>query len=52
MIEEEEEAEDVMSENDETEKFVLETENEGIIDNIKETEGKIKITGHLFDVRI
>ena len=47
-----EETEEVMSENDETEEFVLETENEGIIDNIKETEGKVKITGHLYGVPV
>ena len=46
------ETEEVMSENDETEEFVLETENEGIIDNIKETEGKVKITGHLYGVPV
>ena len=48
----EEETEEVMSENDETEEFVLETENEGIVDNIKETEGKVKITGHLYGVPV
>ena len=48
----EEEAEEVMSEDDETEEFILETENEGIIDNIKETEGKVKITGHLYGVPV
>ena len=37
---------------DETEEFILETENEGIIDNIKETEGKVKITGHLYGVPV
>ena len=37
---------------DETEEFVLETENRGIIDNIKETEGKVKITGHLYGVPV
>ena len=50
-----EEAEEVISKNDETEEteeFVLETENEGIIDNIKETEGKVKITGHLYGVPV
>ena len=47
-----EETEEVMSENDETEEFVLETENKGIIDNIKETEGKVKITGHLYGVPV
>ena len=48
----EEETEEVMSENDETEEFILETKNEGIIDNIKETEGKVKITGHLYGVPV
>ena len=54
----EEEAEEVINENnedeivDETEEFVLETENRGIIDNIKETEGKVKITGHLYGVPV
>ena len=47
-----EETEEVMSENDETEEFILETKNEGIIDNIKETEGKVKITGHLYGVPV
>ena len=47
-----EETEEVINENDETEEFVLETENEGIIDNIKETEGKVKITGHLYGVPV
>ena len=56
MIEEETEKE-VINENDEiveeeTEEFILETENEGIIDNIKETEGRIKITGHLYGVPV
>ena len=53
-IETEEEAinenEEVIEE--ETEEFVLETENEGIIDNIKETEGKVKITGHLYGIPV
>ena len=45
--------EEVKSETyEETEEFVLETENEGIIDNIKETEGKVKITGHLYGVPV
>ena len=45
--------EEVKSETyDETEEFVLETENEGIIDNIKETEGKVKITGHLYGIPV
>ena len=49
--------EEVINENDEvieeeTEEFILETENEGIIDNIKETEGKVKITGHLYGVPV
>ena len=37
---------------DKTEEFVLETENEGIIYNIKETEGKVKITGHLYGIPV
>ena len=37
---------------EETEEFVLETENRGIIDNIKETEGKVKITGHLYGIPV
>ena len=48
----EEETEEVINENDETEEFVLETENEGIIDNIKETEGRVKITGHLYGIPV
>ena len=53
----EENTEEVINENDEvieeeTEEFVLETENEGIIDNIKETEGRVKITGHLYGVPV
>ena len=47
-----EETEEVINENDETEEFVLETENEGIIDNIKETEGRVKITGHLYGIPV
>ena len=47
-----EETEEVINENDEIEEFVLETENEGIIDNIKETEGRVKITGHLYGVPV
>ena len=47
-----EETEEVINENDETEEFILETKNEGIIDNIKETEGKVKITGHLYGVPV
>ena len=47
-----EETEEVISETKETEEFILETENEGIIDNIKETEGKVKITGHLYGVPV
>ena len=47
-----EETEEVMSENDETEEFILETKNEGIIDNIKETEGRVKITGHLYGIPV
>ena len=37
---------------EETEEFILETENRGIIDNIKETEGRVKITGHLYGVPV
>ena len=59
----EEETEDIMDEEntedkndevieEETEEFILETENRGIIDNIKETEGKVKITGHLYNVPV
>ena len=53
----EETEEEVISKNEEvieeeTEEFVLETENEGIIDNIKETEGKVKITGHLYGIPV
>ena len=49
--------EEVINENDEVieeeaEEFILETENEGIIDNIKETEGKVKITGHLYGIPV
>ena len=45
--------EEVKSETyEETEEFVVETENEGIIDNIKETEGKVKITGHLYGIPV
>ena len=47
-----EETEEVISETEETEEFILETENEGIIDNIKETEGRVKITGHLYGVPV
>ena len=47
-----EEAEEVINETEETEEFVLETKNEGIIDNIKETEGKVKITGHLYGIPV
>ena len=47
-----EETEEVISETKETEEFILETKNEGIIDNIKETEGKVKITGHLYGVPV
>ena len=59
----EEETEDIMDEEntedkndevieEETEEFILETENRGMIDNIKETEGKVKITGHLYGVPV
>ena len=45
--------EEVKSETyEETEEFILETENEGIIDNVKETEGKVKITGHLYGIPV
>ena len=47
-----EETEEVINESDEVEEFILETENRGIIDNIKETEGKVKITGHLYGVPV
>ena len=49
-IEVENKANEVIEE--ETKEFVLETKNEGIIDNIKETEGKVKITGHLYGVPV
>ena len=49
-IEDENKANEVIEE--ETEEFILETENRGIIDNIKETEGKVKITGHLYGVPV
>ena len=50
----EEETEEITNEEveNETEEFILETENRGIIDNIKETEGKVKITGHLYGVPV
>ena len=59
----EEETEDIMDEEntedkndevieEETEEFILETKNRGIIDNIKETEGKVKITGHLYGIPV
>ena len=47
-----EETEEVINETEETEEFILETKNKGIIDNIKETEGKVKITGHLYGVPV
>ena len=56
VIEEETEKEAINENNEiveeETEEFILETENRGIIDNIKETEGKVKITGHLYGVPV
>ena len=53
VVEEETEEEAINeTDEDETEEFVLETENRGIIDNIKETEGKVKITGHLYGVPV
>ena len=53
----EETEEEVINENDEmieeeTDEFILETENRGIIDNIKETEGRVKITGHLYGIPV
>ena len=48
----EEETEEVINESDEAEEFILETENRGIIDNIKETEGRVKITGHLYGIPV
>ena len=53
-IMDEENAEDKNDEviEEETEEFILETENRGIIDNVKETEGKVKITGHLYGVPV
>ena len=38
--------------NELNEKFEIETKNEGIIDNIKETEGRVKITGHLYGIPV
>ena len=38
--------------NELNEKFEIETENRGIIDNIKETEGRVKITGHLYGIPV
>ena len=56
MIEEETEEEIINESNEmieeETEEFVLETENRGIIDNIKETEGRVRITGHLYGIPV
>ena len=56
VVEEETEKEVINESNEmaeeETEEFILETENEGIIDNIKETEGRVKITGHLYGVPV
>ena len=54
---EEETEEEIINESDEmveeeTEEFVLETENRGIIDNIKETEGRVRITGHLYGIPV
>ena len=48
------ETEEVINEivEEETEEFILETENRGIIDNIKETEGRVKITGHLYGIPV
>ena len=33
-------------------KIKEETKNEGIIENVKETEGRVKITGYLYDVPV
>ena len=52
MTNEEVENETEETANELNEKFEIETENRGIIDNIKETEGKVKITGHLYGVPV
>ena len=56
VVEEETEEEIINESNEmveeETEEFVLETENRGIIDNIKETEGRVRITGHLYGIPV
>ena len=52
IINEEVENETEETVNELNEKFEIETENRGIIDNIKETEGKVKITGHLYGVPV
>ena len=52
IINEEAEIETEETANELNEKFEIETENRGIIDNIKETEGKVKITGHLYGVPV
>ena len=52
IINEEVENETEETANEVNEKFEIETENRGIIDNIKETEGKVKITGHLYGVPV
>ena len=52
VINEEVENETEETVNELNEKFEIETENRGIIDNIKETEGKVKITGHLYGVPV
>ena len=52
MTNEEVENETEETANELNEKFEIETENKGIIDNIKETEGKVKITGHLYGVPV
>ena len=52
IINEEVENETEETANELNEKFEIETENRGIIDNIKETEGKVKITGHLYGVPV
>ena len=44
--------ENIEDENKPNEVVEEETENRGIIDNIKETAGKVKITGHLYGVPV
>ena len=52
IINEEAEIETEETANELNEKFEIETENRGIIDNIKETEGRVKITGHLYGIPV